>query len=456
MGTCIHWFRRDLRVRDNTGLIAAARSAGRDGHVVGVFVIDDRWWPAQQEQLGAFQARFWLDSLAELQRALADRGITLVIRRGADPVAELLDVAETVRADAIFWNRDYEPAQRALDARLERAAAERGLETCSCKDAVQFEEREILTGQGEAYSVFTPYRRSYLKALHASPPQPLGLPPKTAPGPRVAAGRLPTLGSLGFAGAELDIQPGERAGHRRLEAFTESSLATYAKTRDTPALRDGTSRLSAHLNAGTLSIRQVLAAALTHPTAGETFVSELIWRDFSRMILAHHPETVTEPFQKRYAAVTWSNDERLIAAWQEGRTGYPIVDAAMAQLNQTGFMHNRLRMITAMFLTKDLDVHWAIGERYFRRTLMDYDQAANVGGWQWSASTGTDAAPYFRVMNPTVQSKRWDPRGEFIRRYVPGLADVPDAGVHQPRDPIVDHAAARERAIAKFSRALPR
>jgi deoxyribodipyrimidine photo-lyase len=251
----------------------------------------------------------------------------------------------------------------------------------------------------------------------------------------VQIGRLPALPAV-----ELDIAPGERAGHRRLESFLDDGLATYRKTRDFPGLKAGTSRLSAHLNAGTLSIRQALHAVLSRDQHDETFLSELIWREFYRMILATSPHTVSQPFQAQYADVTWDDDPGRIEAWQEGRTGFPIVDAAMAQLNQTGWMHNRLRMVVAMFLTKDLDVSWTVGERYFRRTLMDYDLASNVGGWQWSASTGTDAAPYFRIMNPDAQAKRWDPDGEFVARFLP----------HGTVDPIVDHGEARKRAIAKF------
>lgn len=477
MSTALHWFRRDLRVRDNNALYDAC--AGHNA-VAGIFVIDPRWL-GDPGKLGAFQAAFLLESLRELSAALAQRNIPLLIRRDTDPVRAVLQAAQQIGADTITYNRDYEPAQVAQDRRLERTAA--GVTVRSVKDSVIFEEREILTQAECTYSVFTPYKRAWLKRLglragQSAPLDTRGLPRRSAC-MLAKPEAVPTPAALQYPAVTLDTRPGERAGQRQLERFIAHGLLGYQRTRDFPALGlegPSTSRLSAHLAAGTLSPRQVIAAAWQQrPNRGgaaasvDTFISELIWREFYRMVLCNFPHTVKEPFARRYRRVTWGNDPQHVEAWATGRTGYPLIDAAMAQLRQTGFMHNRLRMLTAMFLTKDLDCHWLLGERYFMRALVDYDQAANVGGWQWAASTGTDAVPYFRVMNPVRQAQRYDPDGIFIRHYLPALRRVPDAFVHAPWKmalaiqqqvgciigeeypaPIVDHTQTRARVVAKF------
>ncbi len=474
MAAVVHWFRRDFRVRDNTGLHAAAAEGES---VVGVFVIDTRWWRAKEGKLGAHQAKFWLESLRELKGALEKLNIPLVVRQDRDPVKVVLAVAREVGATLITLNKEYEPAQIAMDERLETAAA--GVEVRRYKDAVRYEEREVLTGAGTVYSVFTPYKRAYLKRgeLERGGMEPRGLPRKSARKMKVMSEQLPGLAELGFEDVELDIQAGEAAGAKLLAKFCSGEgMRNYRELRDYPAeglAGRGGSRLSAHLNAGTVSIRQAFAAAMEKRGGAsvECFVGELVWREFYRMVLCNFPRTVNEPFQTKFGHVKWADDPRMIAAWSEGRTGYPIVDAAMRQIRQTGFMHNRLRMIAAMFLTKDLDCSWVIGERLFRKWLMDYDQASNVGGWQWSASTGTDAAPYFRVMNPVLQGQRFDAAGVFVKRFVPELARVPAKYVHCPwemslemqqeagcvvgRDypeRVVEHGKAKEFAIRKFKR----
>jgi len=488
--TALHWFRRDLRIRDNTALFAAA--AAHDA-VVAAFVVDPRWF-GNPVRTGPHQAAFWLAALVELRESLAARNIALVVRTSADPVAALLAIAQAAKADTITFNKDYEPAQIAMDERLEHEAAKIGLKVAAFKDAVIFEEEEILTGDGGIYSVFSPYKRAYLKRLGtdaANPPFTVrGLPRKLSSLVRVASEPVPTAAALGYSNVAIDIPTGEAGGQRMLARFFAGPIDRYQDLRDFPALA-GCSRLSAHLNAGTVSIRQAMQAALQRaaaagakPPAGRTpdgkerhsakasaehFVSELIWREFYRMILFNFPETVSKPFQRKTSHITWADNPAHFEAWANARTGYPIVDAAMLQLRATGWMHNRLRMIAAMFLTKDLDTHWIKGERFFRKSLMDYDQACNVGGWQWSASTGTDAAPYFRVMNPVLQSARFDADGAFIRRYIPALAKVPVAFIHAPwrmpvevqrasgcmigvdyPAPVVDHAVMKARAIAKF------
>ena len=474
----VHWFRRDFRGARQCW--AGGGGGGDAGSmVVGVFVIDPRLvWAVDGERWGRIRRCSGWSRCRELEGGvvLGKRGIPLVVRTDRDPVRMLLKVAQECGATGITFNREYEPAQLAMDERLTYEAETVGIRVMGFKDAVIFEEEELLTGSGSPYSVFTPYKNAYLKKL-ANVVEVGGIVRKSGDQQMVQSEGVPTAKGLGFEEVALDVEPGEKAGAKMLARFCEKGLDAYKEGRGFSgvgiALVEGTSRLSAHLSAGTVSIRQAMRAALEHAKgAGEgaaTWIGELVWRDFYRMVLFHHPETVSKPFQKKYGHVTWANDPALIAAWSEGRTGYPLVDAAMKQIRATGFMHNRLRMIAAMFLTKDLDVHWVVGERLFRQWLMDYDEACNVGGWQWAASTGTDAAPYFRVMNPVLQSERFDPEGKFVRHWLPALRKVPMKYVHAPwempaevqaacgcvvgRDyasPIVNHAEAKERAVEKF------
>ena len=469
MGSVLHWFRRDFRARDNTALAAACRMGDS---VIGVFCIDTRWLSVSAEKTGAFQATFWLESLKELSATLATLNIPLKIITTDDPVSAILTLAKTLNAQAITLNKEYEPGQIAQDQRLLRQAAKCGIQIKSFKDAVIFEEFEVLTGTENPYTIFSPYKRAWLGKLAQLPPQKNGLPNKFSTMP-LASDLVPEATSLGYAAVTLPIAPGESGGAKMLETFSRGKIGLYSKDRDIPAV-NGVSQLSAHLAAGTISIRQCVVTAVDQgATSGcggaETWLSELIWREFYRMILFHFPHTAHSAFQNKYESLTWESNPEYIAAWSTARTGYPIVDAAIEQISGTGWMHNRLRMIAAMFLTKDLDTHWRIGERMFMRWLMDYDQASNVGGWQWSAGTGTDAAPYFRVMNPILQAQRFDPDGIFVKRFIPALANVPKEFVHTPwemppllqsqvgciigRDypkRVVDHAAARIRAIAKF------
>ncbi len=471
----LHWFRRDFRVHDNTALAAAARLADA---VVGVFVVDTRWFPATAGCMGPFQAGFWLAALTELRQGLLALNIPLKIVTTADPAAALVAMARQLGADGITFNKEYEPRQLALDRRLTRLAQDAGVKVRACKDGVIFEEFELLTGSESVYHVFSPYKRAWLAALEHNPVQSTRLPSKSA-ALRCAADTVPAPRALGYGDVKNTLPTGESGAAAMLANFIAQPIREYATQRNFPAA-DGSSRLSAHLNAGTISIRQCVLAALHAGAADDkysdaaTWLAELIWREFYRMILFHYPHTVTAAFQRRYATLAWPARPDRVTAWSRGETGYPIVDAAMRSLVATGWMHNRLRMIAAMFLVKDLDVDWRVGENFFRQWLCDYDQASNVGGWQWSAGTGTDAAPYFRVMNPILQGRRFDPHAIFVRRWLPELGQVPGQSIHQPwlmppslqkqagciigrnyPAPVVDHGQARQAAIARFKNLSP-
>lgn len=458
------WFRRDLRDFDHAALARALRGHPR---VFCAFVFDtailDRL-PRQDRRVD-----FILRAVQELDAALRKDGGGLIVRHGraADEIPRL---AAELGVAAVYANRDYEPFARARDAAVAAHLAADGCALVDCKDQVIFELDEVLTQAGTPFSVFTPYARAWRAKLMpgdlaahdcSSAPGQLAVPGAVLPAPTFA------LADLGFAATDLKIPCGMSGGARLFEDFL-TRIDRYHETRDFPAVK-GSSYLSPHLRFGTVSIRQLVAVAhaesLQPPSQGgkgaATWLNELIWREFYQMVLWHRPDVVDHAFKPEYDALRWDEAPDLFAAWQEGRTGYPLVDAAMRQLRQSGWMHNRLRMVTASFLTKDLGIDWRLGERHFADWLLDYDLAANNGGWQWATSTGCDAQPYFRIFNPVTQSERFDPQGKFIRRYVPELENVPDKFIHAPWKmpvppagypaPCVDHAAARERTLARFS-----
>jgi deoxyribodipyrimidine photo-lyase len=443
MKIAVHWFRADLRLSDNTALAAAVAESDV---VVPVFIFDSRI--LQAPDTGAPIVGFMLECLRSLEKNVEAAGSKLILRHGAVE-EEIAALWEETGAKALYFNRDYEPGARKRDAAVEKLARAMGLEVHSYKDGMLHEPDEVLKEDGQPYRVFTPYARAWrMKARGEVRPVVKFKCPAGFKHARSMA--LPTAKELGFA-VEIPLPPaGERAARARLKQFTAGGLLDYGSRRDFPAV-EGTSRLSPHLRLGTLSPRTVLAAAdkaaELHPAARKetaVFENELIWRDFYRQILWHYPHVAETSFKEDYADLKWENDERLFAAWCEGRTGFPIVDAGMRQLNATGWMHNRVRMIVAMFLTKDLLVSWQWGERYFMKKLIDADLASNNGGWQWSASTGTDAQPYFRIFNPIAQAERFDPEGEYIHRYVPEV---------ESRDypaPVVDHGRQRLKALALF------
>ncbi|MDP1611510.1 MAG: deoxyribodipyrimidine photo-lyase [Sulfuritalea sp.] len=468
MSAALVWFRRDLRVHDHAALHHALR---RHVRVHCVFVFDTTI-------LGPLPRRdrrveFILRAVEEVDAALRQMGGALIVCHG-DPRIEIPRLARELGVSAVFANRDYEPAAIARDAEVARRLqrGQPGTDFHDFKDQVIFERDEVMTQGGTPFSVFTPYKNAWLKRLDAAD---LRAWPIAEYASHFASPRdhtpLPPLHELGFDAtdlADLRVPTGMSGAQALFRDFIER-IDDYAATRDFPAL-GGTSYLSAHLRFGTISIRQLAACAHARGGRGaETWLSELIWRDFYHAILWHHPRVATQCFKPACDALRWDVAPDLFAAWCAGRTGYPLVDAAMRQLSSSGWMHNRLRMVTASFLSKDLGLDWRRGEAWFATKLLDFDLAANNGGWQWAASTGCDAQPWFRIFNPVTQSQKFDAEGRFIRSYVPELARVPPKFIHAPwkmnaaeqaacgvvigRDypaPVVDHAQARARTLHRF------
>jgi deoxyribodipyrimidine photo-lyase len=466
MSVVIHWFRRDLRVSDNTALSEALR---RGEQVVPVFILEDalRTGP----DVGAGRLAFLLQSAEALRKNLAELGYPLVIRSGRSEEL-ILQLCRETGARAVFANKRYEPYAQARDRRLGEALFRAGVEFKLFKDALVWEETEILTQSGQPYTVFTPYSKAWkLRPIPAPRPQ-------FRPAGKMSSRAIPSetlpLDSAVFGHPCAQSLPpaGERAAREALRQFMAGPVLDYAAQRNFPAVA-GTSQLSPHLRAGTIGIRTILkeldqarASATTAQTAScDVFLNELIWREFYTQVLFNFPHVTKGAFRPEYDRLGWSENQDHFTAWCAGRTGYPIVDAAMRCLNATGSMHNRLRMIVAMFLTKDLLINWQWGERYFMRQLVDGDMAANNGGWQWSAGTGTDAAPYFRIFNPITQGEKFDPEGRFVRQWVPELAGFPAESIHQPwvdplylaktkyPDRIVQHDVQRELCLEMFKAA---
>jgi len=437
------WFRRDLRAHDHAALHAALAAHGA---VHCAFVFDTEILDALPGRADRRVDFIW-QSVRELAGALAAAGGGLHVLHGRART-EIPALAARLGVAAVYANRDYEPQAIDRDREVEGRLAASGIAWHTRKDHVVFELAEVLTGAGQPYSVFTPYRNAWLRKLDAFFLRSYPVARRSARLAR-AGTPLPSLAALGFEPAPMGL-PAGASGGRRLFADFKRRIDDYAKKRDYPALK-GPSYLSVHLRFGTVSIRELARFAWRRQGAGAaTWLSELCWRDFYQAVLAARPDVVDRAFRPQYDALVFDDDERLWRAWCEGRTGYPLVDAAMRQLNTTGYLHNRLRMVTASFLVKDLGIDWRRGERYFAEKLNDYDLAANNGGWQWAASTGCDAQPWFRIFNPVTQSRKFDPRGRFIRKYLPELAHLNDEEIHAPRAPVVDHAAARVRTLARY------
>lgn len=447
------WFRRDLRVHDLPALAEACREADR---VVPLFVFDPALLRGRFRS--AARTRWMLGALAALDAELTRRGGRLVTRTG-DPAQVVTEVARETGASVVHVSDDVTAFARRRDDRVEAALAQDGVALRRHEGPWVADLDEVLTGDGRPYSVFSPFLRRW-KAQHRRPledaPAEVRLPSK------VRVGRMPTLAALGFEDpgprAE-EPEPGEAGGRHAAERWIDRALEGYARTRN--ALSVDSSRLSVHLRFGTVSPLW-LEDRVLRAGAGDTFRSELAWRDFYAAVQRHFPWTARTEFQERPRDLEWVDDPGLADAWRAGRTGYPVVDAAMRQLHAMGWMHNRARMIVGSFLTKDLGQDWRIGEAHFMEHLLDGDVGSNNGGWQWIASTGTDPAPYFqRMFNPMAQQEKFDPDGTYVRRWLPELAEVPDEHLATPwtwigfgtldyPEPVVDHADARRRAIERY------
>ncbi|MBV8213283.1 MAG: deoxyribodipyrimidine photo-lyase [Verrucomicrobia bacterium] len=457
MARIIHWFRRDLRINDNSSLYSACQQASE---VMPVYIVSK--WKGTHPWTGANRQEFLCGCLESLARNLEQIGGRLIVRSGS-PVEELVRLAHETRAEAIYLSENYSPYDRAIEKQLRDAANAKGIQVRAFRDTVILAPSEVLNHKGEAFRVFTPYAKAWQQ--HTKPP----LTPKVgrlATPSDVQSDPLPTLAHWDMRSEAQILPAGEKAGRDRLKQFLRSAIYGYASQRSNLSA-SGTSRLSQDLRFGTISPREILAAC--EKLVGEcsaaqrrgihTFINELVWREFYFQILWHFPHVLDRDFRPEFSGLQWDLDPAKLQRWGEGLTGFPIVDAGMRELNATGYMHNRVRMIVAMFLTKDLHLDWRQGEKYFMRKLVDGDIPANNGGWQWSAGTGADAAPYFRIQNPWTQTADYDPDGEYIKRWVPELRDVDPTRFTRPPEeklapgyplPMVDHARERQVALERF------
>ncbi len=429
----IFWFRRDLRLDDNTGLYYALKD---QFPVLPLFIFDTEILDDLEDKADA-RVEFIYNQVSQLHQQLRGKGTSMLVKHG-NPVDVYKEILEQYQVGAVFTNRDYEPYAKERDRAVEKLLKEHNIPFYTFKDHVIFEKGEIMTDAGNFYKVFTPYKRKWLDKLNAHHLETYtsGLSFENwYPTPPLS---LPSLKDIGFETSDIKIPPGN---------INEGIIETYDETRDYPGLEKGTSRLGIHLRHGTVSIRKLVQKARD---LNATFLNELIWRDFYAMILHHNPQVVDSAFKPEYDKIQWRNDEEEFERWCEGKTGYPIVDAGMRQLNSIGFMHNRVRMITASFLSKHLLIDWRWGEAYFAKKLLDYELASNNGGWQWAAGCGTDAQPYFRIFNPHSQTEKFDKDRKYIKKW------VPEYDTHDYPSPMVDHKAARERCLKVYKRALGR
>ena len=458
------WFRRDLRDFDHAALYHALKTSNQ---VFCIFVFDTEILDLLVNKQDRRVEFIW-ESVKELKAALQAKGGDLIVMHGK--AHELIPMyALQANIHAVFSNRDYEPSAVARDAEVAAKLAQNNIEFHSFKDQVLFEKDEVLSLSNKPYSVFTPYKNAHLKKLDDFYLKPYPVDSYIHNYAKVAPSNLINLESMGFVRTNLaDMRlPTGMSGGAQLFADFEERMHQYKDARNFPAVK-GVSYLSVHLRFGTVSVRHLARQARNHANAGsQTWLSELIWRDFYFQILHHHPQVAAgKAYKAEFENLPFPNDIALFKAWCEGKTGYPLIDAAMRQINSTGFMHNRLRMVVASFLVKDLLIDWRWGERYFAEHLIDFDLSANNGGWQWAASTGCDAQPWFRIFNPITQSEKFDPAGKFIRKYVPEIANCSDEEIHKPWQmssfrqqssgviictnypaPIIDHAAQRALAI---------
>lgn len=422
----IFWFRRDLRLHDNRGLSKAIKAAQQRGfNVLPLFIFDEEILNPLPESDA--RVTFIYQQLSEIHERLQQHQSSLLIQHGsAISIYQMLAQQYDIRA--VFCNHDYEPQAISRDKSVKAWLNEQGIAWRSFKDQVIFERNDVLKNDGKPYTVFTPYKNRWLATLNPSTDL-LEYPCNLSVCLKHQA-LLPSLADIGFQTSSITVQP-----------YDLNALRQYAKQRDYPAVEDGTSKLSPHLRFGTVSIREMVGIAMAE---NEVFLSELIWREFFMQILWHFPRVVNESFRVEYDQILWRNHPEEFQAWCEGKTGYPLVDAGMRELNQTGYMHNRVRMVTASFLCKHLLIDWRWGERYFAEKLLDYELSANNGNWQWAAGTGCDAAPYFRIFNPETQFKKFDQSAEYVRQFVPEFDQL-----SYPQ-PIVEHRYARERCLVAY------
>lgn len=465
MPRALIWLRRDLRLSDHLPL-AAALERGQAPVFVYVHAPQEEgeWAP------GAASLAWLHHSLTALDADLRVRGSQLIVRRGPS-LDTLLQLARDCDAEAVYWQRRYEPAAIARDTRVKSGLKAAGLDAESFRGATLFERDEVMTGGGGPYRVFTPFWRNARPRVEIG--EAFGAPERLPAAPSVASLSIGALGfcpKLGWDAAFWErFVPGEAGAHDALDAFIEGAAASYAGQRDLPD-RAGTSRMSPHLHFGEITptqiIRRLQREAWSAAAEGqvEAYVRELGWRDFNAHLLYHFPHSASANLLPQFDGFAWNTPDAKLIAWQRGRTGFPIVDAGMRELWSTGWMHNRVRMIVASFLTKNLRLHWLHGARWFWDTLVDADLANNTGGWQWSAGTGADAAPYFRIFNPISQAEKFDARGSYVRQWVPELARLPDKALYAPfehadlrrrlapdyPDPVVDLKASREEALAAY------
>jgi len=426
----LFWFRRDLRLEDN---IALYHALTEQGDVLPLFIFDTEIIDKLSDKADK-RVSFIFKYLNKINQELDENGSSLLIKYGK-PTDIFDELTQKYEVAAVYANHDYEPYARERDLAVGNFFKSKGILFKTFKDQVIFEKSEVTKDDGKPYTVFTPYSKKWFQKFSEN--RPLLAPSenyadrffKTSPFPKFE------LKSTGF----IEVDPGEP------DIFADQKIIqNYHQTRDIPSIH-GTSRMSVHLRFGTISIRKLVEMA---EKLNSTYLNELIWREFYMTILWHFPHVVNAAFKPAYDKINWINDEKQFAAWCEGKTGYPIVDAGMRELNKTGFMHNRVRMVVASFLTKHLLIDWRWGEAYFAEKLLDFELSSNNGGWQWAAGCGCDAAPYFRVFNPELQTKKFDPEFKYIKKWVPEFQELT-----YPK-PIVNHAFARERVLAKYKRAL--
>lgn len=427
----VHWFRRDLRIEDNAALWKALKS----GHaVLPIFIFDPTILERLESENDA-RVSFIHQCLENIEKQLAELGSGLRVFH-TTPLKAMQELSKEYLVKGVYLNRDYEPYAIKRDKEIAAFWNEHGVEVIGAKDHVIFEKKEITKQDGTPYLVFSPYAKAWLKKLDAFHLKSYPTEEYSSNFFKWEGGSVPTLENLGFTKTNIPL-PEPRV--------SKEIISTYDQTRNFPALPKGTTRLGLHLRFGTLSIRSLARQA---QALNDTFLNELIWRDFFQMALFHYPESRQKAIKPKYDLIPWEKNEDHFKAWCEGKTGYPIVDAGMRELNTTGYMHNRVRMIVASFLTKHLLIDWRWGEAYFADKLLDFDLASNIGGWQWASGSGLDAAPYFRVFNPTTQMEKFDQDGRYVRKW------VREWGTPAYPKPIVDHKWARERCLATYKAAL--